>query len=56
MSDSYILSVGTCCAHQYRAKLDGSISYLKCPELLKKRMLAKTPFLPIATLEPSSGL
>jgi len=30
-------------AKQYHAKADGSISYLKCPELLKKRVLAKIP-------------
>lgn len=33
-------------ANQYHAKADGSISYLKCPELLKKRVLAKIPPLP----------
>lgn len=33
-------------AKQYHAKSDGSISYLKCPELLKKRVLAKIPPLP----------
>lgn len=33
-------------ANQYHAKSDGSISYLKCPELLKKRVLAKIPPLP----------
>jgi predicted metal-binding protein len=31
---------------QYTAKSDGSISYLKCPELLKKLVLAKVPPLP----------
>jgi predicted metal-binding protein len=30
-------------ASQYHAKSDGTISYLKCPELLKKRVLAKIP-------------
>jgi predicted metal-binding protein len=30
-------------AGQYHAKFDGTISYLKCPELLKKRVLAKIP-------------
>jgi predicted metal-binding protein len=30
-------------ASQYHAKSDGTISYLKCPELLKKRLLAKVP-------------
>lgn len=43
-------------ASQYRAKFDGSISYLKCPELLKKRVLAKIPSVPIPILERSSGL
>jgi len=38
------------CASQYHAKLDGTIAYMKCPELLKKRVLAKIPPLP----EPSS--
>lgn len=33
-------------AKQYHAKADGSISYIKCPELLKKRVLAKVPPLP----------
>ena len=33
-------------ASQYHAKADGSISYLKCPELLKKRICAKIPSLP----------
>ena len=33
-------------AKQYHAKSDGSISYLKCRELLKKRVLAKIPPLP----------
>lgn len=33
-------------ASQYHAKADGSISYIKCPELLKKRVLAKVPSLP----------
>ncbi|MBM0744010.1 DUF1636 domain-containing protein [Phormidium sp. CLA17] len=33
-------------AGQYHAKSDGSISYIKCPELLKKRVLAKVPPLP----------
>ncbi len=33
-------------AKQYHAKPDGSISYMKCPELLKKRVLAKIPPLP----------
>jgi len=31
------------CANQYHAKSDGTISYIKCPELLKKRVLAKIP-------------
>jgi predicted metal-binding protein len=35
-------------ANQYYAKADGTISYLKCPELLKKRVLAKIP--PLAEL------
>jgi predicted metal-binding protein len=43
-------------ASQYRANSDGNISYLKCPELLKKRVLAKIPSVPIPTLERSSGL
>ncbi len=30
-------------ASQYHAKFDGTVSYLKCPELLKKRVLAKIP-------------
>jgi predicted metal-binding protein len=30
-------------ASQYHAKADGTISYLKCPELLKKRVIAKIP-------------
>jgi len=30
-------------ASQYHAKSDGTISYIKCPELLKKRVLAKIP-------------
>ncbi|AFY91691.1 DUF1636 domain-containing protein [Chamaesiphon minutus] len=30
-------------ASQYHAKSDGTISYLKCPELLKKRVVAKIP-------------
>lgn len=33
-------------ARQYHAKSDGSISYIKCPELLKKKVLAKIPPLP----------
>jgi predicted metal-binding protein len=33
-------------ARQYQVKLDGSISYIKCPELLKKRVLAKIPPMP----------
>jgi predicted metal-binding protein len=33
-------------AKQYHAQSDGSISYIKCPELLKKRVLAKIPPLP----------
>ncbi len=33
-------------AKQYHAKADGSISYIKCPELLKKRILAKVPPMP----------
>jgi predicted metal-binding protein len=30
-------------ASQYHAKSDGTISYLKCPELLKKRVVGKIP-------------
>jgi predicted metal-binding protein len=30
-------------AHQYQAKSDGIISYLKCPAILKKRVLGKIP-------------
>ncbi len=30
-------------ASQYHTKPDGTISYLKCPELLKKRVIAKIP-------------
>jgi predicted metal-binding protein len=30
-------------ASQYHAKADGTISYLKCPELLKKRVVGKIP-------------
>lgn len=33
-------------ASQYYAKSDGTISYIKCPELLKKNVLAKIPPLP----------
>lgn len=33
-------------ANQYHAKADGSISYMKCPEPLKKRVFAKIPPLP----------
>ena len=30
-------------ATQYHAKSDGTISYIKCPELLKKRVVARIP-------------
>ncbi|WP_310418864.1 DUF1636 domain-containing protein [Chamaesiphon sp. OTE_8_metabat_110] len=30
-------------ATQYHAKPDGTISYIKCPELLKKRVVARIP-------------
>jgi predicted metal-binding protein len=30
-------------ASQYHAKPDGTISYIKCPELLKKRVIARVP-------------
>jgi predicted metal-binding protein len=30
-------------ASQYYAKPDGTLSYIKCPELLKKNVLAKVP-------------
>jgi predicted metal-binding protein len=30
-------------ASQYHTKADGTISYLKCPELLKKRVVGKVP-------------
>jgi predicted metal-binding protein len=30
-------------ASQYHAKSDGTISYIKCPELLKKRVVARIP-------------
>jgi predicted metal-binding protein len=30
-------------ASQYHAKPDGTISYIKCPELLKKRVVARIP-------------
>lgn len=30
-------------AVQYHAKSDGTLSYIKCPELLKKNVLAKIP-------------
>jgi predicted metal-binding protein len=30
-------------ANQYHAKPDGTISYIKCPELLKKRVIARIP-------------
>ena len=33
-------------ASQYCAKPDGTLSYIKCPELLKKNVLAKIPPLP----------
>lgn len=39
-------------AHQYQANSDGNISYLKCPELLKKRVLAKVPSLPLVPAQP----
>lgn len=33
-------------AGKYHAKPNGSVSYIQCPELLKKRMLAKIPPMP----------
>ncbi len=42
-------------AKQYHAKVDGSISYIKCPELLKKRVLAKVPPLPGITLNAGTS-
>lgn len=41
------------CASLYHAKSDSSISYIKCPELLKKNMLAKLPSLPSTPLSVS---
>jgi predicted metal-binding protein len=34
------------CASLYHAKPDGTFSYIKCPELLKKNVLAKLPPMP----------
>lgn len=42
-------------AKQYHAKSDGSISYLKCPDLLKKRVLAKIPPLPSSPLNAEAS-
>lgn len=42
-------------AKQYHSKSDGGISYLKCPELLKKRVLAKIPPLPSSSLSAGAS-
>jgi predicted metal-binding protein len=34
------------CASLYHAKPDGTFSYIRCPELLKKNVLAKLPPMP----------